>query len=59
MRWLFSVLLVSLCALIIASAGVAWHVWRQHARSRGSALNGDHTDMLIREESEIETEEAQ
>jgi hypothetical protein len=59
MRWLLTGLLVSVFALIIAYAGGTWHVWRQHAKSRGSAPDGDHADLLIHEESEIETEEAQ
>jgi hypothetical protein len=59
MRWLLTVLLVSVGTLMIASAGVAWHIWRQHAKSRGTAPDGDKRDTLILEESEIETEEAQ
>jgi cbb3-type cytochrome oxidase subunit 3 len=34
MRWLMIVLLVSVVALLIASAGVAYHVWREHTRRR-------------------------
>jgi hypothetical protein len=55
MRWLLIVLLVSVCALIIASAGVAWHIWRQHARPR-RIEQARHADRLIHDE--IETEEA-
>jgi flagellar basal body-associated protein FliL len=57
MRWLLIVLLVSICALILASAGVAWHIWRQHAKSRRNASGGDPSDAVIHEESDIETEE--
>lgn len=35
MRWLLIVLLVSLAALLIATGGVAYHIWRQRSR-RGS-----------------------
>jgi uncharacterized iron-regulated membrane protein len=56
MRWLLIVLLVSVCALIIVSAGVAWHIWRQHARLRRTAQNTHHAGTLVRDE--IETEEA-
>jgi hypothetical protein len=59
MRWLLTVLLVSVGTLIIASAGVAWHIWRQHGKLRGTAPDGDKRNTLILEESEIETEEAQ
>jgi hypothetical protein len=34
MRWLMIVLLVSLVALLVASAGVAYHVWQGHKRRR-------------------------
>ena len=34
MRWLMLLLLVSLAALLIAAAGVARHIWVNHARMR-------------------------
>jgi hypothetical protein len=34
MRWLMMVLLASLIALLIAAAGLARHIWLQHARTR-------------------------
>ncbi len=34
MRWLMIALLVSVVALLIASAGVAHHIWREHKRRR-------------------------
>lgn len=34
MRWLIIALLVSLVALLVASAGVAHHVWREHKRRK-------------------------
>lgn len=39
MLWLLVALLVSLAALLIAAAGVAWHIWvrRDLARSKASA----------------------
>jgi hypothetical protein len=59
MRWLLIVLLVSVFALILASAGVALHIWRQHAKSRRNASVSDPSYAIIHEESDIETEEAQ
>jgi hypothetical protein len=56
MRWLLIALLVSVCALIIASAGVAWHIWRQRAKSRRSEPDAGHADTSAHDE--IETEEA-
>ena len=35
MRWLLIVLLVSLAGLLIAAAGVAYHIWKQRF-GRGS-----------------------
>jgi len=34
MRWLMTLLLVSLVALLVAAAGVARHVWMQHKKLR-------------------------
>jgi len=51
MRWLLLVLVVSVCALIFVSGGVAWHIWRQHRK-----LVTPQTSA--REESDIESEEA-
>jgi hypothetical protein len=56
MRWLLIFLLVSVCALIIASAGVAWHIWRQRPKSRLAASGDNHADTVAHDE--IETEEA-
>jgi uncharacterized membrane protein len=36
MRWLMIVLLVSVVALLVASAGVAHHVWREHKRRKAA-----------------------
>jgi hypothetical protein len=44
MRWLMIVLLVSLVALLVASAGVAHHVWREHSRRRQKAAPLEKTD---------------
>jgi hypothetical protein len=52
MRWLLIVLIVSVCALVLASAAVAWHIWRQHRRLAMALETSPH------EESEIESEEA-
>jgi uncharacterized iron-regulated membrane protein len=58
MRWLLIVLLVSLCALILASAGLAWHIWRQHAKSRRTPPGVDRSGAAGHEDSDVETEEA-
>jgi hypothetical protein len=57
MRWLMIGLFVSLGALILASAGMAWHIWRQHSQLRQTRLGKEHPAILIPEESEVETEE--
>ncbi|KAA6460876.1 hypothetical protein DYQ86_11355 [Acidobacteria bacterium AB60] len=53
MRWLMIVLLVSMVALLAASAGLAHHIWQEH-RKRGHAGHpfGRADDV------DIETEEA-
>jgi hypothetical protein len=50
MHWLMVALLVSLCALLVAAAGVARHIWLQHARQRGiesvrAARSGEEADL--------------
>jgi hypothetical protein len=57
MRWLLIVMIASVAALVLASGGMAWHIWRQHAKVRPTEA-GDHSGQRAREESEIETEEA-
>jgi len=53
MRWLMIVLLVSLVALLAASAGLAHHIWQEHRRrSRGNPDPGRMEDV------DVETEEA-
>jgi len=52
MRWLMIGLIVSVCALLVASAGVALHIWRQHKNPAAPA------ETSVHEESEIESEEA-
>jgi hypothetical protein len=44
MRWLMIALLVSLVALLIASAGVAHRVWREHGRRGTSPAQARKTD---------------
>jgi hypothetical protein len=44
MRWLMIVFLVSLVALLVASAGVAHHVWREHARRRQTPAPPEKAD---------------
>jgi hypothetical protein len=52
MRWLMIALAVSVCALLVVSAGLALHVWRQHRRLAAPA------EASIHEEPDIESEEA-
>jgi uncharacterized iron-regulated membrane protein len=54
MRWLFIVLIVSVCALLLASGGLAWHIWRQHRKAPVLEQSGAE----VHEESEVESEEA-
>jgi uncharacterized iron-regulated membrane protein len=58
MRWLIIVLIVSVCALILASAGMVWHIWRQHAKLRDAAARGRPVGPHAHDESDFETEEA-
>jgi hypothetical protein len=53
MLWLMIALLVSLVALLVASAGLAHHIWQERRkRSRMSLIPGRAEDL------DIETEEA-
>jgi hypothetical protein len=60
MIWLVIAFLVSLGALLIAAAGLAYHVWIQHRRLRQkqSAAAGTALDPAINpaEETEVELE---
>jgi hypothetical protein len=58
MRWLMLALVVSVCLLIVVSAGMALHIWRQHSKTGRAAKGSDHPEVVIPEETEIETEEA-
>lgn len=58
MRWLLIVLIVSVCALVVASGGMALHIWRQRPKLRRPATDGDRSDLLLHGDNEIETEEA-
>jgi hypothetical protein len=46
------VLIVSVCALVVVSGGLALHVWRQHRKPAGLA------GTSVNEESDVESEEA-
>ena len=50
MRWLLIVLLVSLLALLVAAAGVAYHIWRQRTR------HGDESPAAAEPAAESELE---
>jgi hypothetical protein len=41
MRWLLIALLISLAALLIAVAGMTFHIWVQRARLRSKPFTGD------------------
>jgi uncharacterized membrane protein len=56
MRWLLIALLVSLVALLFAAAGVARHIWRQHARIRSTPHAGHGLARAPADETEVETE---
>ncbi|HWG19593.1 MAG TPA: hypothetical protein VG225_03620 [Terracidiphilus sp.] len=51
MRWLMIALLVSLVAMLIASAGLAHHIWREHARRRAQPPAPEKTDRADTEEA--------
>jgi hypothetical protein len=58
MRWLMIALLVSVGALLIASGGVAHHIWRarterQRKRAESMKIVPDRTEA-----ADVETEEA-
>jgi hypothetical protein len=57
MRWLLIVMIASVGALVLASGGMAWHIWRQHARMRATGA-GRPSGLRAHEEIDIETEEA-
>ena len=51
MRWLLILLLVSVAALLMVSARIAHHIWRERTERKRLAAGRGH-------EAEIETEEA-
>ncbi len=53
MRWLMIVLLVSVVALLIASAGLAHHIWQERRKRSRTSLSPGRT-----EDVDVETEEA-
>jgi hypothetical protein len=59
MRWLMIVFLVSLVALLVASAGVVHHVWREHTkRKRAPASPEKSTNPGMNPGTNPDTEEA-
>jgi hypothetical protein len=57
MRWLMIGLLVSVGALLVVSAGMAWHIWRQHRQPAPVQSDSDLPAPRLPEETDIETEE--
>jgi hypothetical protein len=53
MRWLMIALLVSLTALLVASAGLAHHIWQERRKRRRMSLVPGRA-----EDVDIESEEA-
>ena len=51
MRWLMIVLLVSLAALLVASAGVAYHVWQEHKRRKSAPAQVERAENPDTEEA--------
>jgi hypothetical protein len=58
MRWLMLVFLVSFAAMIFACAGIAWHIWRQHAKTKTLPSGPGNTNIQVPEETAFEPEEA-
>jgi hypothetical protein len=52
MRWLLIVMIASVGALVLVSGGMAWHIWRQHARLRRTGASR-HSGPTTHEESDI------
>jgi hypothetical protein len=48
MRWLMYALFVSVAALLIASAGVARHIWRRHKQAEEASA------QRVEEETQVE-----
>ena len=44
MRWLMIVLLVSVVALLVACAGPAYHVLREHKRRRSASVSAEKVE---------------
>ena len=59
MRWLMIALLVSIVALLIASAGVAHHVWRERKKRRQAPASAKKAmDLKANLKTDPDTEEA-
>ena len=54
MRWLMISLLVSLVMLLIAAAGMAYHIWMQHKQLRRKPVIGAEEAIEQAEESDLE-----
>ena len=53
MRWLMFALFVSIAALLAASGGLAYHIWREHRRKDGMAAKKDDADVDTEERHDL------
>jgi uncharacterized membrane protein len=54
MRWLMISLIVSLVMLLIAAAGMAYHIWEHHRQLRRTPAIGAEEAIEQAEESDLE-----
>jgi hypothetical protein len=55
MRWLMIVLLVSVVAMLVASGGLAHHIWQERRKRSRTSLAPGRTEGV---DVDVETEEA-
>jgi hypothetical protein len=58
MRWLMIVLLVSVVAMLVASAGLAHHIWQERRKRSRMSLAQGRTEGVDVDVDVVETEEA-
>jgi hypothetical protein len=56
MRWLIIALLVSVAGLLMAAAGMARHILRQHTKPKSKLPEGDVPRIGTPEASDLESE---